>query len=243
MILKLPIFPLHTVLFPGAPLQLHIFEERYRMMIGRCLEQHTPFGVTLIRSGGEISPDDPWIRRQIESAGGGDAEIQALRQRLGGEAMPYAIGTTAQISVGESVRLDDGRYYIVATGQRRFRIQYLVQRQPYLIASVAYLPEASAPGCAESAEELRALYSRYWDIVGAATGAERPSDTPPETAAELSYWMAHRLKVEHVQKQRWLEADVTSRLRAISAALRTELAMFPNTNTGEREHGLGGSLN
>jgi len=243
MIQKLPIFPLHTVLFPGAPLQLHIFEERYRMMIGRCLEQHSPFGVTLIRTGGEISPDDPWVRRQIEAAGGGDAELQALRQRLGGDAMPYAVGTTAQINIGESVRLDDGRYYIVAVGQRRFRIQYMVQRQPYLIASVAYLPEASAPSSAEAAEELRALYKRYWDVVGMATGTQRPSDTPPENAAEFSYWMAHRLKVEPIQKQRWLETDVTSRLRAISSALRTELAMLPEPGTGERERGYGSSLN
>jgi Lon protease-like protein len=241
MILKLPIFPLHTVLFPGAPLQLHIFEERYRIMVGRCLEQQAPFGVALIRTGGEISPDDPWVRRQIETAGGGDAELQALRQRLGGETMPYAIGTTAQISATESVRLDDGRYYIVAVGQRRFRIQYLVQRQPYLVASVAYLPETSTPDGAAAAEELRALYKRYWDAAGATTGAERPSDTPPEHITEFSYWMAHRLKVEHVQKQRWLETDVNSRLRAMTAALRTELAMFRDASDGQHKHG--GSLN
>src|SRR5690349_19805632 len=46
---KLPLFPLNTVLFPGVPLPLHIFEERYRLMIGRCIEQHAPFGVVLIR--------------------------------------------------------------------------------------------------------------------------------------------------------------------------------------------------
>ena len=65
---KLPLFPLNTVLFPGAPIQLHIFEERYRLMIGRCLEQSSPFGVVLIRSGSEVSPDDPWVRRQLELA-------------------------------------------------------------------------------------------------------------------------------------------------------------------------------
>src|SRR6266508_1288840 len=106
MIQKLPILPLNTVLFPGAPLQLHIFEERYRLMIGRCLEQRSPFGVVLIRKGGEISPDDLWVRRQIEEAGGGDAELSKLRRQLGGEAVPYAVGTTAQISTGESVRLN-----------------------------------------------------------------------------------------------------------------------------------------
>ena len=41
----LPIFPLELVLFPGTPLPLHIFEERYREMIGECLAQKRPFGV------------------------------------------------------------------------------------------------------------------------------------------------------------------------------------------------------
>src|SRR5215210_2225209 len=105
MVQKLPLFPLNTVLFPGMPITLHIFEERYRLMIGRCLEQKIPFGVVLIREGSETSAD----------------------------ATSYLVGTTAQISDG--VRLEDGRYYLVATGQRRFRTQYIVHRQPYSIGT------------------------------------------------------------------------------------------------------------
>jgi Lon protease-like protein len=220
MIQKLPIFPLNTVLFPGAPLQLHIFEERYRLMIGRCIQQNSPFGVVLIRMGSEINPDDPRVPRQ-----------------LGGEAVPYAVGTTAQINTGESVRLEDGRYYLIALGQRRFRIQYLAQRQPYLIASVAYLAEQSTPDTAKFANQVRGLYMRYWEVMSALAGVEKPPDELPENVADLSYWMAHRLQVDNYQKQRWLEADVTNRLRAISAAFRTELAMFPNSEPGERERG------
>jgi Lon protease-like protein len=41
----IPLFPLDVVLFPGAPLPLHIFEPRYKEMIGECLAQHCPFGV------------------------------------------------------------------------------------------------------------------------------------------------------------------------------------------------------
>lgn len=41
----LPLFPLEVVLFPGAPLPLHIFEPRYKEMIGECLGQSAPFGV------------------------------------------------------------------------------------------------------------------------------------------------------------------------------------------------------
>ena len=43
--MKIPLFPLDTVLFPGVPLPLHIFEERYREMITECLSTSTVFGV------------------------------------------------------------------------------------------------------------------------------------------------------------------------------------------------------
>jgi len=41
----LPLFPLELVLLPGVPLPLHIFEPRYKEMIGECLEQKKPFGI------------------------------------------------------------------------------------------------------------------------------------------------------------------------------------------------------
>jgi Lon protease-like protein len=43
--MKIPLFPLDVVLFPGGTLPLHIFEERYKEMIGECLESRTSFGV------------------------------------------------------------------------------------------------------------------------------------------------------------------------------------------------------
>jgi len=44
----LPIFPLDVVLFPGVPLPLHIFEPRYKEMIGECLQDHTAFGIVRV---------------------------------------------------------------------------------------------------------------------------------------------------------------------------------------------------
>ncbi|MEZ4764293.1 MAG: LON peptidase substrate-binding domain-containing protein [Calditrichia bacterium] len=41
----IPIFPLNVVLFPGIPLPLHIFEERYKEMIHHCMENNAEFGV------------------------------------------------------------------------------------------------------------------------------------------------------------------------------------------------------
>ena len=54
--LELPLFPLQTVLFPGGPLPLRIFEPRYVDMIGRCMKTGVGFGVILIRSGEETGP-------------------------------------------------------------------------------------------------------------------------------------------------------------------------------------------
>jgi Lon protease-like protein len=42
---KIPLFPLGLVLLPGMPLQLHIFEERYKLMMSECLSGDKPFGI------------------------------------------------------------------------------------------------------------------------------------------------------------------------------------------------------
>ena len=53
---ELPLFPLNTVLFPGGPLKLRIFEPRYVDMIGRCMRTEQPFAVALIVEGREVGP-------------------------------------------------------------------------------------------------------------------------------------------------------------------------------------------
>lgn len=54
--MKVPIFPLNTVLFPGGPLPLRIFESRYIDMISERMKAEAPFGVVLIREGLEAGP-------------------------------------------------------------------------------------------------------------------------------------------------------------------------------------------
>ena len=51
--MQVPLFPLSTVLFPGGPLPLRIFEPRYLTMVSDCVQQDSPFGVLLIRNGNE----------------------------------------------------------------------------------------------------------------------------------------------------------------------------------------------
>ena len=67
---RLRLFPLNTVLFPGAVLNLHVFEPRYKQLVSECLEEGAPFGVSLIREGDEA----------------GDPAVS-----------PYEVGTTAEI--------------------------------------------------------------------------------------------------------------------------------------------------
>jgi len=113
--MEIPLFPLHTVLFPGVALPLHIFEERYRLMIARCLETQTPFGVVLIRDGREV--------------GGGQLSIAG-------------VGTFAAIR--ESEKLPDGRYEVLAVGVGRFAVREVdTDREPYLVATVEPLAERS----------------------------------------------------------------------------------------------------
>lgn len=58
--MQIPLFPLNTVLFPGGPLPLRIFEPRYLDMLSRCMKDDAPFGVLLIREGGEVGPATTW---------------------------------------------------------------------------------------------------------------------------------------------------------------------------------------
>ncbi len=54
--MQVPLFPLNTVLFPGGPLPLRIFEPRYVGMVRDCVRDETPFGVLLIKEGQETGP-------------------------------------------------------------------------------------------------------------------------------------------------------------------------------------------
>jgi Lon protease-like protein len=134
-------FPLSTVLFPEAGLPLHVFEERYRALMGACLESDGEFGVVLIARGSEV--------------GGGDERVD--------------IGTVARIA--NVAELDDGRMLVVATGVRRVRVEEWLADAPYPCARVEDLPDlsGSCPGDVLSGAEgslrrLRSLLSELGDV-------------------------------------------------------------------------------
>jgi Lon protease-like protein len=112
--MELPLFPLNTVLCPGIALPLHVFEDRYRALVGYCLETTSPFGVVLIREGREV--------------GAGTISFTG-------------IGTIAEIR--DAGRDDEGRYELLVVGTRRFEIRRVLSaRRPYLVAEVDLLEEA-----------------------------------------------------------------------------------------------------
>lgn len=181
--MRLPIFPLHTVLLPGATLPLHVFEPRYREMIGRCLEHDEPFGVALIREGEEV----------------------------GAHAMPRRIGTEARVIASQ--RYPDGRYDIVAEGLRRFEILQLDRSRAYLRADVEWLDEpegADAQGLAETVAKLFEGTVENLELSGQAIVDEGWKAMDPWS---LSYRVAAAMPADDVVKQELLEMpSVAARL-------------------------------
>lgn len=114
---ELPLFPLHTVLFPGGPLGLRIFEPRYLDMVTRCLKRDSGFGVCLITAGPEA----------------------------GGAAQFHVVGTEARIR--DWSRGEDGLLQLVCTGERLFRVMRVRARDDGLnVGRVAWMtPPAPQP--------------------------------------------------------------------------------------------------
>jgi Lon protease-like protein len=99
---ELPLFPLKTVLFPGGPLQLRVFETRYLDMVARCLRGQNRFGVVAIRQGGEVGAAT-W--HDVGTA----AEIVDWHQESGGLLGVVAVGRET-FRVEQSHRQADGLY-------------------------------------------------------------------------------------------------------------------------------------
>jgi Lon protease-like protein len=183
---RLRLFPLNAVLFPGAQLNLHVFEPRYKQMIGECLESGEGFGVVLIREGQEA----------------GDPSVE-----------PHQIGSTAEIV--DVTPLPFGRFYISTVGRERFRIRRIVSRDPYLTVDVDLLDEAhdDAGEVADLEQRVRELFLQYLDLLAQFTG-ERSNVDLPAHAQGVSYAVADALQVADAVKQRLLEIDSTKqRLR------------------------------
>lgn len=180
---RLRLFPLNAVLFPGAVLNLHVFEPRYKQMIGECLQEGEAFGVVLIREGNEA----------------GDPSVE-----------PHQIGSIAEIV--EVTPLPFGRFYVSTIGRERFRIRKIISRDPYLTVEVDSLSEPEDEDASELAhleEGVRVAFLQYVDLLGQFTG-EPPSVDLPADPASVSFAVADTLQVADTLKQRLLEINSTT---------------------------------
>ena len=187
----LPLFPLNTVLFPGAALPLQIFEERYKQMLQDCLAADSRFGAVLIKEGVEV----------------------------GGPAVPHTTGTVAEIvQVSDEQR---GRFLISCVGRQRFHIRSISDELPYLSGSVELLAEEADQGVApELTAAVREAVAAYLALVSGLGGGWVRDVPVPTEPVSLSYLAAAALQVDTAQKQTLLEEPTaSSRLRSTLSLL------------------------
>lgn len=199
--MELPLFPLNTVLFPGMPLSLHIFEERYKKMINLCIAEKMPFGVVLISSGTEA---------------------------LGPLADPYTVGCTARITQVQPI--SQGRMNLVAVGQDRFRVLELdKESQPYLVGRVEIdnLPDPTPGTLDPLGQGLRPQVVRYLEILAKAGDVQFDPSQLPDDPMGLANLAAFLIRVEADQKQKLLESATPERfVKDVRALFRRENALL-----------------
>jgi Lon protease-like protein len=191
---ELPLFPLRTVLFPHATLRLHVFEERYRIMVHECLRTDSPFGIALIRQGEET-----------------------------GAAEPYLVGTVARITKVETYEDGRMDIEVIGERRFRIR-RIDEESHPYLLGHVETVEEHGAPDplddtVLEARETFVALVKRYFERQRFEVQVVFPSD--PQM---LSFTIANLLPVDDLVKQRLLEiSDSLDRLDEMLPYLRAAL--------------------
>ena len=199
-----PLFPLGTVVFPGLMLPLNVFEPRYRRLVQDLLampEDQRTFGVVAIRSGREVGKD-------------GVHEL-------------HDVGCTTLVRRIEPQ--EDGRYHLVTTGARRFRLGRRDDvSAPYLQAEVEWIDEELGQGDpGELAAQLTTTFRAYLDALGSARGIEIGIPQLPDDLGVLSYLVAATVVAEVSDKQQLLAAATTSeRVAAEVTLLRRETALL-----------------
>ena len=193
----LPMFPLSSVLFPGAVLPLRVFEPRYLSLMEDVVSDQRRFGVVLIERGWEV--------------GGGDDR--------------FAVGTEAHIiGMGPS---GEGDLTVLAVGTNRFRVSTWLPDEPYPAAVVSELHDADgapAPGdldrCALLLRRIYALASELGAEVG--TLPELSSDR--EVAM---WELCASAPIGQLDRQRLLESvKAAERLERLAVMLEEETAVI-----------------
>ncbi len=192
--MRIPLFPLNVVLFPGGYLPLHIFEPRYRLMMRHCLDGDRRFGVVLINSGSEV----------------------------GEPATPEMVGTIANID--EAKTLEDGRMVIGVEGEKRFRIVKIFDQLPYITADVTLMEDDGSSRVNETlTEEVRLAAQEHLQLLIGLSGEHLETPRVPADPIQLRYSVGSQLQGEVIGKQGVLEMeDTTNALRLALRLLNEE---------------------
>jgi Lon protease-like protein len=208
---RLPLFPLATVLLPGAPMPLHIFEPRYRRMVAKCVEGDRQFGLVYHDPDreGPFHPDEA------------------------------RVGTVARIVRYEP--LPDGRSMIYCRGEDRFVIREAVEAgEPFYEAVVTPYEDQAAPDDDLPARRQESI-ALFHAVLRDAVEAEPPYphvDPERETAFRIAQafhidpaWL-QRLLETRGERERLDQLDALLR-DVLDAHARGEWS--PNGQVGEDE--------
>jgi Lon protease-like protein len=100
----LPLFPLQSVLFPGAQLNLRVFEARYLDLVSRCLREQQPFGAICLRQGSEVRSDDEAVLLETT---GVLARLEEVDAEQAGVLRVRCLGTQ-RFEIDEPMQQPDG---------------------------------------------------------------------------------------------------------------------------------------
>ncbi|MGG2465477.1 LON peptidase substrate-binding domain-containing protein [Streptomyces sp. RGM 3693] len=222
---RLPLFPLNSVLFPGLVLPLNVFEARYRAMMADLLdrpEDDRRFAVVAIRDGREVAPTAPGLPDATAPAATGPA--------AGFGDDPFrAFHTVGCVADAATIReKSGGGYEVLATGTTRFRLLSVDASGPYLTGELELLEEGHGEGAGALASGVVRAFRTYQKRLAWAnertltTGQDLPADP-----SVLSYLVAAAAVLDVPAKQELLAApDTADRLRQELKLLRQESAVI-----------------
>jgi len=208
----IPIFPLPLVLFPGESRPLHIFEPRYRQMLGDCQAGDGRFGIAYITPTRYTDP----------------------------APSPGVVGCLVYIDSVQA--LPEGKFNILVQGEERFLLRsYVETGQLYRVGVVESFKDEpfDSDEVVELAAEVRQGYQRYATITASDSDALRAPLDLPDDPMELSFRVAAELDIDPRVKQGLLELRRPSdRLRRLTIVL-DELGRDAKHDAARREQAKG----
>jgi len=202
--MEIPIFPLSIVFFPNVVVPLHIFEERYKLLMNRCIAEAVAFGIVLMRPGSSAE----------------------------NESTIHRVGVTARIVQVE--RFDDGRMNTLNAGEARFRIHRFTGNKPYWTADVEFFEDDEEAGeeLEQVHREVVLRYRQVSELAARLKSIEAKEVDVPDSPVSLSYLVSYVLDMDSEAKQELLEMSSTvGRLKSLivhldetAARLKKEIA-------------------